>query len=169
VTRTRIRSLGLAALLGLALAVPAGPAAAEVAWRGWEAGLREAQASKRPILVDVYTDWCGWCKRMDRDVYARADVRDYLARTFVAVKLDAEALNDVSYDGKTYTSRTLASHFRVTGYPTTLFLDPSGRHLVSVPGYVAGDRFLLMLRYIGDGHHARGVEFRDFAKSSAPR
>lgn len=165
-TRIRLRFLGIAALLTLALAAPA---AADVAWRGWEAGLREAQASGRPVLVDVYTDWCGWCKRMDRDVYSRTDVRDYLSRKFVAVKLDAEDLNDVSYDGKSYTSRTLASHFRVTGYPTTLFLDAKGQHLVSVPGYVAGDRFLLMLRYIGDGHHARGVEFKDFAKSAAPR
>jgi len=32
------------------------------------------------VLVDVYTDWCGWCKRMDRDVYARSDVKDYLSR-----------------------------------------------------------------------------------------
>ena len=54
-------------------------------------GLQEARKRNLPVLVDVYTDWCGWCKRMDRDVYAQPEVRDYLSRKFVTVKLDAEA------------------------------------------------------------------------------
>jgi len=61
------------ARLGAALPARAGDAA--IPWRAWDPGLAEAQKSKRPVLVDVYTQWCGWCRRMDKDVYARADVR----------------------------------------------------------------------------------------------
>ena len=136
------------------------------AWRSWDAGLREAGTSGRPVLVDVYTDWCGWCKRMDRDVYARADVQDYLARKFVAVKLDAESSDAARYEGRAYTSRTLAARFGVTGYPTTLFLSAKGAHLGNVPGYSPPQDFLLLLRFIGDGHAARGEKLEDFIRAA---
>ena len=58
---------------------PTASAPAKVAWRDWNAGLKEAGQLQRPILVDVYTQWCGWCKRMDRDVYTRSDVQEYLS------------------------------------------------------------------------------------------
>ena len=138
----------------------------EVQWRRWDAGLKQSAATNRPVLVDVYTQWCGWCKRMDRDVYSRNDVREYLGKRFVTVRLDAEAPDGALYDGKSYTEQSLASFFRVTGYPTTVFLRPSGEHLVNVPGYVPADRFLPLLRYIGDGYYDQGVSFDDFVKST---
>jgi thioredoxin-related protein len=162
----------LLAAAALTLSLLAGSAAGTtsgdppvVRWQGWDAGLKDAAKVQRPVLIDVYTGWCGWCKRMDRDVYARADVRDYLAKRFVTVKLDAEASDAGVYDGKTYTSATLAGKFRVTGYPTTIFLRSNGDHLVNVPGYVPADRFLLLLRYIGEGAMDRNVSFDDFVKS----
>jgi len=104
---------------------------------------------------------------MDRDVYARADVRDYLANRFVVVKLNAEAQDGVQYDGKDLTSAALAEQFRVTGYPTTVFLRSTGGHLINVPGYVPADRFLLVLRYIGEGHMEKGVEWESFLKANS--
>lgn len=136
--------------------------AAGAGWKSWNAGMAEAKATGRPVLVDVYTDWCGWCKRMDRDVYSRADVRDYLSQKFVTVKLDAEAGDAARYEGRSFTSRTLANAFRVSSYPTTLFLKADGEHLVSVPGYIEPEKFLLLLRYIGDGHLERGVTWDEF-------
>lgn len=154
-----IRTLPLLALL---LAAPA--MAAHPAWKSWNAGLAEAKASGRPILVDVYTDWCGWCKRMDRDVYARADVRDYLGKRFVTIKLDAESSDLANFEGRSMTLGAIAQRFRVNGYPTTIFLGPGGEHLVNVPGYVPAERFLLMLEYIADDHIRRGVKWSDFEK-----
>lgn len=150
----------------LALSLLALPALAEPQWRGWNQGLREAGAGKRPVLVDVYTDWCGWCKRMDRDVYSRRDVQDYLSRKFVTVRINAEHDDAASYAGRSYTSRTLASYFGVTGYPTTIFLASDGGHLANVPGYLPADQFLQLLRYVGDGYMDRGVSFEDFKKQT---
>ena len=157
----------LAVVLLCAFAAPGRGGDSEVAWKGWDAGLRQARQLKRPVLVDVYTQWCGWCKRMDRDVYARPEVRDYLNRRFVTIKLDAEASEPASYDGRAFTSRSLAAHFRVTGYPTTLFLRSDGEHLVNVPGYVPADKFLLVLRYVGGGYMDRGVPWEDFKARQA--
>ena len=135
-------------------------------WRSWDAGLRDAAASGRPVLVDVYTDWCGWCKRMDRDVYERADIQAYLGRKFVTVKLDAEGNDAAHYEGRAFTSRTLAARFGVTGYPTTMFLSRKGTHLGNVPGYSPPADFLLLLRFIGDGHADRGERFEDFVRAA---
>ena len=163
------RPLTLALLAAIALAVPTAPGRAgpaEVRWRSWDDGLREASRSSRPVLVDVYTDWCGWCRRMDRDVYARNDVREYLAKRFITVKLNAESRANGQYEGRVQTSRALAQRFRVTGYPTSVFLRAGGDHIVNVNGYVPADRFLLILRYIGDGHIDRGTPFEEFEKQS---
>jgi len=142
---------------------PSAAAPGAVQWRSWDEGLREASASKRPVLVDVYTDWCGWCKRMDRDVYSREDVRTYLERNFVTVKLNAEASTRATYEGRVQTSSTIARRFGVRGYPTSVFLRPGGEHMVNVGGYVPAERFLLVLRYIGEGHMDRGTPWEDFA------
>jgi thioredoxin-related protein len=158
-----------AALFLIALALPAASrvaGAAELRWLTWDAGLREAADSGRPILVDVYTDWCGWCKRMDRDVYARADVREALTRRFVPVKLDAESRHVASYQSQKLSERAIAAKFKVSGYPTTVFLSADGEHLVNVPGYVPADRFVVLLRYIGDGHFERGVPFDEFVRTA---
>ena len=162
-----VRLTWIAVMIAVAAALPA-PAHAALTWRDWDAGLEEARRLNRPVLVDVYTQWCGWCKRMDREVYARPTVRDYLANKFVTIKIDAEATKPARYEGRDHTSRSLAAHFRVTGYPTTLFLRPDGKHLVNVPGYVEADKFMLVLRYVGDGYLDRGVTWEEFRNEGKP-
>lgn len=152
----------LAVLLAAALAHPASAAN----WQAWNAGLQAAKASGRPVLVDVYTDWCRWCKKMDADVYRRADVDAYLREHFVTVRLNAEGGEAATWQGRAYTARTLASTFGVDGYPTTVFLSPTGERLVNVPGYVEPERFLLLLRYIGDGHMARQEPWEQYLQQA---
>ena len=121
-------------------------------WRDIGAGLDEAKSSGKTIMVDVYTDWCGWCKRMDRDTYAKPEVKAYLEKSFVPVRLNAESNATVTYQGTSRTYRELASGFRINSYPTTMFLGSDGKHLASAPGYMGAADFLTVLRYFGDGH-----------------
>ena len=133
-------------------------------WRSWNDGMKQAAATGRPVLVDVYTSWCGWCRRMDQDVYGRDEVARYLRDRYVTIRLDAEARDEARYQGHRFTSEELAQHFQVSGYPTTIFLRASGEHLANVPGYVAPDRFLLLLRYVAEGHADRDEPFTEFER-----
>lgn len=139
-------------------------AAGAAEWKGWNAGLAAAASSGRPVVVDVYTDWCRWCRQMDREVYGRADIARYLDEKFVTIRLNAESAEPVAYRGRNLTARSLALSFDVSGYPTTIFLTSDGDHLVNVPGYVEPGRFLLLLRYVGDGHMDRGVKWDEYVK-----
>lgn len=162
----RLLAVLFLALLGSVTSV-AGAHAVE--WKSWNAGLSAAASARRPVVVDVYTDWCRWCRQMEREVYGRADVEQYLASRFVTVKLNAESSEPVSYQGRSLTARALASSFDVSGYPTTIFLSADGGHLVNVPGYVEPGKFLMLLRYIGDGHLERGVKWDEFTKTPGAR
>lgn len=161
--RFPLRPLVLALTSAVLLALCSGPSAAgTVNWRSWDDGIARAKSGNRFVVVDVYTDWCGWCRRMDADVYARRDVSEYLAAKFVTVKLNAESSETVHRGERPMTARSLASQFQVTGYPTTIFLRPDGERLANVPGYIPAEKFLLLLRYIGDGHMDRGTKWEDF-------
>ncbi len=147
-------------------APPATPASTPIRWHSLGSGLDEAKRARRPVLVDVVTDWCGWCKRMEKTTYTAAPVREYVGRTFVAIKLDAE--DDEArarYDGRIHTTREFADRFRITGYPTTLFLGQDGRLITMVPGYVKPERFMTVLRYIGDGHY-RNQSFEAYSREA---
>lgn len=87
--------------------------------------LNLAKANHNRVVVDVYTDWCGWCKKMDKTIYTDPKVVALSSR-YLFVKLDAE-------DGGQ--GQRFATKMDVHGYPTTLILDESGRSLQRVPGY----------------------------------
>lgn len=159
-------AIGLFAVLFGLWAFAVVPAAGAMEWKHWNEGLQEAQKSGKPMLVDVYTDWCGWCKRMDAEVYAKPEVSGYLERHFVTVRLNAESTEQATWQGHTYSSRSLASSFDVSGYPTTIFFDTAGAHLANVPGYIPRERFMLLLRFIGDGHMARNESFDEYMKQA---
>jgi thioredoxin-related protein len=137
-------------------------------WRAWDAGLAEAAKTGRPVLVDVYTDWCGWCKRMDRDVYSKPEMVDYLSHNWVVVRINAEANTLVHYQGHETTEAAIAQQFGINSYPTTMMLKPSGEFLVNVPGYLPAPDFKTVLRFVGEGHMERGERFEDFKKTATP-
>lgn len=143
------------------VAAPAGEATPEVHWRDLGAALTEAKSSNKIIVADVYTDWCGWCRRMDRDTYSKPEVQAYLDKSFVPVKLNAEAATRVHYASGEYSYRELAAGFGINSYPTTLFLAPDGKHLASAPGYMKAEDFLSVLRYFGDGHY-KNQSFKEY-------
>ena len=151
----------LPVLLLAALLSPMLLTADELAWTGYSEALQLAKESGKKVLVDVYTDWCGWCKRMDKDVYANEKVKAFLKEHFETAKLNAEAVTKHTVDGYTLTEKEIAALYQIKGYPATIFLTPEGKTITIVPGYVSADRFLPMLEYI-EGEHYKTTKWEDY-------
>ena len=127
----------LIALLGVLTSFkPKDKKEAELKWYDWNEGYSIAAKKKKLILVDVFTSWCGWCKKMDKDTYEDADVKGRLNKDFVAVKLNPEKAG-VTYklDTMSVTGRQLLdilTNYNNNGYPTTIIVDPKKNEVLQI-------------------------------------
>lgn len=102
---------------------------AEIKWaKSFDEAVRIAKQKKMPLMIDVYTDWCGWCKRLDKDVYTNKDVL-VLSEKFVCFKLNPE------------TDKEHGALFKVEGFPTIIFTDPDRKELLRIDGYLPPKEF----------------------------
>lgn len=99
----------------------------------YDDAVAEAKKTGKPVLIDFYTDWCGFCKQMDREVFTDSEVVDLASKT-VPVKIDAER------------QPMVARQFRVQGYPTVLLVDGEGKVKRRVEGYVPAAQFVAEMK-----------------------
>jgi thiol:disulfide interchange protein len=106
----------------------------DIQWRPtFEAAQKEARTSGKPLMVNFYTDWCGYCKKLDSEVYTDFSVIAESAN-FVSVKVNAE------------TSAALAKKYDVEGFPTIIWFDANGTEKKRLPGYTDAPEFLEYMR-----------------------
>lgn len=125
----------------------------ELKWKSFNAGFAEARKDSKKVMLDIYTDWCGWCKRLDKDTYSNDKVVEYLNKAYVVIKLNAESSAKITYKDSTYSEAGLAQSFGVTGYPSILFFDSHSEPINMIPGYVNAEKFLPIIKFLGDNHY----------------
>ncbi|MCU0452078.1 MAG: DUF255 domain-containing protein [Bacteroidetes bacterium] len=143
----------------------AGIATTEVGWTPFDEGMKLAKEQNKKILVDLYTDWCTWCKKMDADTYPNPMVSSELKGNYIAIKLNAESSDPVTFNGQTMTSAEFAKAVGVTGYPSTLFIDEDLQPITVVPGYAPPERFVKILTFFS-GNHYKVTDFRSYLNQS---
>lgn len=124
-------------LLTLALTLTA-PAFAKTGWEDdFDKGLAKAKAAGKPALVDFTgSDWCGWCKRLDAEVFSKKEFKDYVKDKFQLVEVDFPQIKPLPKK-KAEANQAVAEKYNIRGYPTVVIVDGDGKELGRL-GYVEG-------------------------------
>ena len=125
------------------------PKATELQWTNLETAVAKGAEHKKPVMVDVYTDWCGWCKKMDKEVFADPAVSEVLGKHFALAKVNGESRETFTFKGEKTDGVGIARGFGVRGYPAIIFLDSDGDMLTMIPGFVNAEKFLPIVLFIG--------------------
>ncbi len=154
--------------------------ASPVKWMSFEEAIARSKTEKRKIFIDVYTDWCGWCKVMDKSTFSEASVAKILNEKFYPVKFDAEQTNDIVFDGRTFKfipSGNKGVHELAAAllnnqlsYPTVVFLDEDFKMIQPLPGYQKAPEFHRIISFIGEDYFKKmkWSEFQSVYKSPYP-
>lgn len=122
-----------------------------IQWMKFEEAIAANAKNPKMILVDVYTDWCGWCKKMDKDTFTDPRVIAHFQKNFYAVKLNAEDTNrKFPFMGKTFSEAEMAASMRVNSYPNFVVIEPGLQNIAQLPGYREPEAFLAGLAELID-------------------
>ena len=135
----------------------------KINWLSFEKAIELNTKNPKPIIIDVYTDWCGWCKKLDKDTYSNKVIIDYINKYFHAIKLDGEGKKDITYKGYTfkfkqqgrskYHELPAALMNGKLSYPTTIFMDENQKIIQNVPGYLPKERMEKILVFFSNNNY----------------
>ena len=168
-SRFFISLFSFATLLFTSFDVPV--AESPIKWLTFEEAVAKSKTEKRKIFIDVYTDWCGWCKVMDKNTFSEPKVAQILNEHFYPVKFNAEQREDVVFAGNTFKFidngrngyHQLAASLlnNQLSYPTVVFLDDEFRMIQPLPGYQKPEEFHKIIQFIGEDHY-KNVSWKDW-------
>jgi thioredoxin-related protein len=136
----------------------------KVTWYSWQEAIELNKKAPRKLLVDVYIDWCGWCKVMDKQTFPNDTIADYLNKNFYCIKLNAEMRDSIQFGGNAFIwmspeqgggrngIHTLAYSLLdgQMSYPTIVYLSEKLERIVISPGYKKPEQLLPELKYTAE-------------------
>ncbi len=142
-----------------------------IQWVSFEDAVASNSKSPKKIFVDMYTHWCGWCKRMDATTFEDPAVASYMNKHFYPVKFNAETKDSIYFKDKyfqykpEYKSNELAAILMngKMSYPTSVYLDGESNLIGPVPGYLTAEQFLPVLRYFAEDIY-KTTQWDDYMK-----
>jgi thioredoxin-related protein len=136
-----------------------------------------SKKEKRKVFIDVYTNWCGWCKNMEKNTFAQQYIVRYINENYYPVKLNAEQKTDIQFRGHTYKFvkqsqvgfNELAAELLKgqMSYPTIVFLDEDLNLIQALQGYRAPDQFEMIMSYFGENNHKK-IPWSKYEKTYQP-
>ena len=134
-------------------------------WMTWDEVEKAQEREQRKVLVDVYTEWCGWCKKMDQTTFKDPDVIRYINENFYAIKFDAETQETIHFNGRKFKYvkngrrgyNQLASDLLKgkLSYPSTVFLNENLDLIQPIPGYLDAKKMETVLSYFSENQHKK--------------
>lgn len=134
-----------------------------IKWMTMEEAFKATQAKPKKIFIDVYTDWCGWCKKMDRNTFENAEIANYMNAHFYAVKFNAEQKEDIVLGEQTfkfvangnrgYNELAPALMQGKMTFPTVIVLNEKFQMLQPIPGYREPKEMKTILEFFATNQH----------------
>lgn len=139
---------------------------AQVEWLTLEEAFRRVSTTpgnQKKILIDVFTDWCGWCKRMELTTFRDPALVAYLAQHYYCVKLNAEQLDTIRLGQQVFRPRHQGSTHEVAvqlaavegrlSYPTLAFLDEGFNLIQPIPGFRSAEELMPVVAFLAENHY----------------
>ncbi|CAI8228239.1 MAG: Thiol:disulfide interchange protein DsbD [Bacteroidia bacterium] len=117
----------------------------KIKWVDFNTGLAQAQQTGKLAVIDCYTDWCGWCKVMDKKTFSDPKIIERINEKYIAIKFNPEKPGKYFAGSKdSLSGRQLLmalSNNKPSGYPTFFFFVPQDTKLFQLPGYQDANQF----------------------------
>lgn len=149
-------------------------AALEVDWITWEEAMEQTKTNPKKVFVDMYTSWCGWCKRMDATTFKDPKIVAYLNDNFYPVKFNAEQKKTIEFQGhqfkfvangrRGYHELANAMLNGRMGYPSFVLLDEEMARIMISPGYKKPEQMMPELEFAKEEQY-KVMSFDDYKKS----
>lgn len=133
-----------------------------IKWYTFEEAIKLNEKAPRKIIVDVYTDWCSWCKVMDEKTFSNPVIAEYINKNYYPVKFNAESKEPITFKGTKFENKgegRRATHDLAIAllqgkmsYPSIAYLDESNQLLTAVPGYLTPEQIEPILIFFGENH-----------------
>ncbi|MGE0088250.1 MAG: thioredoxin family protein [Bacteroidales bacterium] len=144
-----------------------------VKWYSLEEALELNKKEQKKIFVDVYTDWCGWCKKMDAATFNNPAIATILNTEYYAVKFNAESKDTILFGGRSFVNEgpngrsphqlAIALLQGRMSYPSVVYLNEESQLLTAVPGYMTAEGIEPILMFFADDAY-KSQSFEDFTK-----
>ncbi len=156
--------------------------AQNINWVTLEEAVTLQKKAPKKIMMDVYTNWCGPCKMLDKNTFQNKDVADYVNKHYYAVKFNAEGNDEIDFNGQKFSNpnynpalknrrnsaHELSRYFQVKAFPTIVFLDEKANLIFPLTGYKTPTQIELYLKmFKKDGHKTLDTQekFNEYYKS----
>ena len=159
--------------------------AQKIQWMSFSEAQEAQKKEPKKIFMDVYTEWCGPCKLLDKNTFQNPDVSRYIIENYYAVKFNAEGDEEIKYYDQTFTNpnfdpnrkgRNTTHQFTqflgVKGYPTMVFFSENGDPIMPLVGYQKPKQIELFLKMIKQGDYqifSKPEDFENYRKNFVPR
>jgi len=161
----------------LFILITASVSAQEINWMSMKDALAAQKKNPKKIFMDVYTNWCGPCKLLDKKTFHNTDVVNYVNKHFYAVKFNAEGNEEFEYQGHTFTnpgykegrrgrnsSHVFANSLKIAGYPSMVFFDEESNIIFPITGYYKALELEVFLKVVGSDDYKKITSQNQFTE-----
>ena len=156
-----MRSLYIFFIIAMASTQVSAQKSEKIKWYTIDEALKMNAVSPRKILMDVYTDWCGYCKIMDAQTFDHPVIAEFINQNFYPVKFDAESSDPVNFGGHNFvnqggsksarkTTHQFVSALGVSAYPSVAYFTGDLKLIYVIPGFFKPDEMEPLLHFIAE-------------------